>query len=280
MEEKRMGHILRAQQERIAKGENGDLPIEFSLGDSADRRFTGKLIRTATRSTTDQELGTAFELIAVADEGQDLPRQHIGAEVEVRIYCSKVSAAFSLLRRRRRNRSTLAVALIELTEWSPNRPDWTPGWTQMLKESCEHCDFERWFPSVLPHNTNRGSAAAPSLWAVALVPAERSLLYRLNLFHLNSRPHRGVDLKGDGGVESCFVLRLQFRAGLTARSIELLHEELVQGLIRRVSYEQAAPCSATSSACTEQCFEERSDRADQYPLRAVSSITDVISCSA
>ncbi|MBL8820426.1 MAG: hypothetical protein JNL58_30665 [Planctomyces sp.] len=94
VEEKRMGHILRAQQERIAKGESGDLPVEFSLATQPDRRFKGKLKRTATRSTTDTELGTVFELIAEADEGQELPTQRIGAEVEVRIYCGKVTAAF------------------------------------------------------------------------------------------------------------------------------------------------------------------------------------------
>jgi hypothetical protein len=50
----------------------------------------------STRSTTDTEIGTAFELVAVADEGQQLPEQRIGAEVTVRIYCGKSTLAFRL----------------------------------------------------------------------------------------------------------------------------------------------------------------------------------------
>lgn len=93
--EKRMGHILRTQRSRAEKGESTELPANFYLATQPDNdQLKCRLTRVATRSTTDQEIGTAFELIAVADEGQDLPAQRIGAEVTVRIYCDKTSLAY------------------------------------------------------------------------------------------------------------------------------------------------------------------------------------------
>lgn len=91
VEEKRMGHILRTVRER------GDINIPgtftmVSLPDSAP--FKCHLTAIATRSTTDQELGTAFELICVADE--PLPVQRIGTEVIVRLECGKCSLAYYL----------------------------------------------------------------------------------------------------------------------------------------------------------------------------------------
>jgi hypothetical protein len=89
--EKRMGHILRGQRERIAAGESPELPGGFILATQPDTRYDCRLTSVATRSTTDQELGTAFELVAVADEGQTLPEKRIGAEVTVKIYCGKTT---------------------------------------------------------------------------------------------------------------------------------------------------------------------------------------------
>ncbi len=95
--EKRMGHILRAQREQIEKGESGELPARFYLATQPDEKgLECRLTRIATRSTTDSEIGTAFELIAVANEGQKLPEKRIGAEVTVRIYCGQSTLAFRL----------------------------------------------------------------------------------------------------------------------------------------------------------------------------------------
>lgn len=91
VEEKRMGHILRAIRER------GDvnLPGTFRMVSLPDSEaFDCHLTVISTRSTTDQELGTAFELICVAD--QELPVQRIGTEVTVRLQCGKCSLAFYL----------------------------------------------------------------------------------------------------------------------------------------------------------------------------------------
>ncbi len=97
VEEKRMGHILRAQQEMKKSGESDTLTGNFYLATQPDNDdLTCRLTEVSTRSTTDPEMGTAFELVAVADEGQQLPESRIGAEVTVRIYCGKCSLAYWL----------------------------------------------------------------------------------------------------------------------------------------------------------------------------------------
>lgn len=91
VEEKRMGHILRTIRDR------GDvnIPGTFTMISMPDSEpFQCHLTIIATRSTTDQELGTALELICVAD--QALPVQRIGTEVTVRLQCGKCSLAFYL----------------------------------------------------------------------------------------------------------------------------------------------------------------------------------------
>ncbi len=95
--EKRMGHILRAQREQVERGETPELPARFYLATQPDKEALDcRLTKIATRSTTDAEIGTAFELVAVANEGQTLPEKRIGAEVTVRIYCGKSTLAFRL----------------------------------------------------------------------------------------------------------------------------------------------------------------------------------------
>jgi hypothetical protein len=89
VEEKRMGHILRAQRENTSAGMSPELPGSFILATQPDTRFDCRLTRLATRSTTDTELGTVFELHAVANEGQTLPEKRIGTEVTVKVYCGK-----------------------------------------------------------------------------------------------------------------------------------------------------------------------------------------------
>ncbi|MFO0975062.1 MAG: biotin/lipoyl-binding protein [Planctomycetaceae bacterium] len=94
VEEKRMGHILRAQREAQARNESTDLPGTFILATQPDAKFECHLTEVATRSTTDSEMGTAFELKAVANDGQQLPEKRIGAEVTVKIYCGKSTLAY------------------------------------------------------------------------------------------------------------------------------------------------------------------------------------------
>lgn len=94
VEEKRMGHLLRALRERQAAGESTELPGSFVITSSAEEKYTCRLTRVATRSTTDSEMGTVFELIAVADDGQTLPPFSIGTEVSVKIYCGKTTLAY------------------------------------------------------------------------------------------------------------------------------------------------------------------------------------------
>jgi len=89
VEEKRMGHILRAQRENSSAGKSTELPGSFILATQPDTKFECRLTKLATRSTTDTELGTVFELFAVADEGQTLPEKRIGTEVTVKVYCGK-----------------------------------------------------------------------------------------------------------------------------------------------------------------------------------------------
>ncbi|MGV2338665.1 MAG UNVERIFIED_CONTAM: hypothetical protein LVR18_33160 [Planctomycetaceae bacterium] len=94
VEEKRMGHLLRALREREAAGESTELPGNFVITSSAEEKYTCRLTRIATRSTTDSEKGTVFELIAVADDGQTLPPFSIGTEVSVKVYCGKTTLAY------------------------------------------------------------------------------------------------------------------------------------------------------------------------------------------
>ena len=94
VEEKRMGHLLRAQREQVVEGKSPELEGEFKLASQPEKEFQCHLTKVATRSTTDTELGTAFELTAVANEGQELPAQRIGVEVTVHLYCGKTSLAY------------------------------------------------------------------------------------------------------------------------------------------------------------------------------------------
>ncbi len=89
VQEKRMGHILRALRESNQSSSDATLPASFILATQPDAQFDSQLTKVATRSTTDTELGTVFELIGVANEGQTLPEKRIGAEVTMKIYCGK-----------------------------------------------------------------------------------------------------------------------------------------------------------------------------------------------
>jgi hypothetical protein len=94
LDEKRMGHLLRAQREKLAAGESVELPGAFVLASDPEKKYPCRLTKVASRATTDSEKGAVFELTAVADEGQELPPLRIGTEVTVRIYCGKTSLAY------------------------------------------------------------------------------------------------------------------------------------------------------------------------------------------
>jgi len=95
VEEKRMGHITRAlQTQNEASGDPNAVSLagDFTMVSLPSSKFTCHLTTIATRSTTDPELGTAFEMIAVADE--EIPVRRIGLEVTVRLHCNECSLAY------------------------------------------------------------------------------------------------------------------------------------------------------------------------------------------
>jgi hypothetical protein len=96
VEEKRMGHLLAAIKENRENGGDGELECEFTMVSLPESKFKCRLTTIATRSTTDSEMGTAFELIAELAEGTEIPTRQIGSEVSVRIYCSDCTLAFWL----------------------------------------------------------------------------------------------------------------------------------------------------------------------------------------
>ena len=91
--EKRMGHINDAIQTQSPSGEP-NLKGQFTLRSEVESKFDCVLQKVATRSTTDPEEGTVLELIAVAVEGTELPRQQIGTEVTARFECNDCTLAF------------------------------------------------------------------------------------------------------------------------------------------------------------------------------------------
>lgn len=94
VEEKRMGYLLRAQRQRSDNGESMELSGNFVLASNPEEKYQCHLTSISSRSTTDQEVGTAFELTAVAEAGQQLPPFRIGTEVTVRFYCGETSLAW------------------------------------------------------------------------------------------------------------------------------------------------------------------------------------------
>lgn len=99
IEEHRMGHILRAQEELgIEK-----LPIEFILLTAPESTFSGTLESIATRSATSAEEGTVVEIVVSVDADSDENSQlkakellRIGAEVRAKILCGKRSLGYVL----------------------------------------------------------------------------------------------------------------------------------------------------------------------------------------
>lgn len=94
VEEKRMGHLNRALQEKAIETSDPKLNGSFTMVSLPESKFNCRLETIATRSTTDPELGTAFELIAKSSD--ELPVHRIGLEVTVRIDCNDCTLAFYL----------------------------------------------------------------------------------------------------------------------------------------------------------------------------------------
>lgn len=97
VEEKRMGHINRAREEMLKSSDTDQLNGSFTIVSQPQSKFDCRLTAIASRSTIDQELGTAYELIAEAGKSGEevpLPTQQIGTEVTVRFDCGKCTAAF------------------------------------------------------------------------------------------------------------------------------------------------------------------------------------------
>jgi multidrug efflux pump subunit AcrA (membrane-fusion protein) len=81
VEDKRMGHILRAVQRT---GDVG-LPVEFVLATDPETRFDGTLKKIESRAETDSELGNVVRCEISIDNPDELPRRRIGAEVRAKI---------------------------------------------------------------------------------------------------------------------------------------------------------------------------------------------------
>ncbi|MCH7687197.1 MAG: HlyD family efflux transporter periplasmic adaptor subunit [Planctomycetes bacterium] len=86
--EKRMGHILRAQE----KLKTLNLSVEFVPATSSVDKYEGKLQEIATRSESSEE-GSVVEVIVSIDKSK-LPNLRIGAEVSAKINCGERSAGY------------------------------------------------------------------------------------------------------------------------------------------------------------------------------------------
>ena len=91
VEEKRMGHILRAAEK---KGDI-ELPVEFILATSNELTYEGEVTEISTRANSAEEVGSIVETYATFDE-EELPMLRIGAEVSAKIDCGERSLFYVL----------------------------------------------------------------------------------------------------------------------------------------------------------------------------------------
>lgn len=91
VEEKRMGHILRATEKK------GDiaLPVEFILATSNELTYEGEVTEISTRANSSEESGSIVETYATFDKDK-LPMLRIGAEVSAKIDCGERSLFYVL----------------------------------------------------------------------------------------------------------------------------------------------------------------------------------------
>lgn len=93
VEEKRMGHVLRATDK---KGDIG-LPVEFILATSNEVTYEGEVTNISTRANSSEESGSIVETYATFDKTK-LPQDslRIGAEVSAKIDCGERSLFYVL----------------------------------------------------------------------------------------------------------------------------------------------------------------------------------------
>lgn len=91
VEEKRMGHILKAMDR---KGDI-DLPVEFILATSNELSYEGEVTEIATRANTSEESGSIVEIYSTFEK-ENLPSLRIGAEVSAKIDCGQRSLFYVL----------------------------------------------------------------------------------------------------------------------------------------------------------------------------------------
>ncbi|MCA8988826.1 MAG: efflux RND transporter periplasmic adaptor subunit, partial [Planctomycetaceae bacterium] len=91
VKDKRMGHLLRAQQ----KNDSPELDIEYVLATDPETTYHGHLESISTRTSVAPEEGHVVEVLAEIDEDQ-LPELRIGAEVIAKINCGKMSLGYVL----------------------------------------------------------------------------------------------------------------------------------------------------------------------------------------
>lgn len=90
LDEKRMGHLLRA----VEKSNTIALPVEYVLATNVESTYDGKIERIATRAD-ESDSGNIVEIFADIDVNQ-LPQKQIGAEVITKINCGDRSLGYVL----------------------------------------------------------------------------------------------------------------------------------------------------------------------------------------
>ncbi|MBQ17928.1 MAG: hypothetical protein CMJ65_12465 [Planctomycetaceae bacterium] len=99
VEEHRMGHILRHQQERQDRGieDPRGLRVEFVLATATEQNYQGRLTKISTRADADASGVSVVELHVRPDSNAGpLPTQRIGAEVSARVHCGQRSIFYVL----------------------------------------------------------------------------------------------------------------------------------------------------------------------------------------
>ncbi|WP_339729394.1 HlyD family efflux transporter periplasmic adaptor subunit [uncultured Gimesia sp.] len=91
VEEKRMGHILRATEKKGSI----DLPVEFILATSNELTYEGEVTEISTRANSSEESGSVVETYATFNK-EELPMLRIGAEVSAKIDCGERSLFYVL----------------------------------------------------------------------------------------------------------------------------------------------------------------------------------------
>ncbi|MCG6157165.1 GAF domain-containing protein [Rubinisphaera margarita] len=90
VKDKRMGHMLRAQQERDPK-----LDVEYVLATDPETTYEGHLQKISTRTAVNQEAGNVVQVVASINE-EELPELRIGAEVKAKIDCGRMTLGYVL----------------------------------------------------------------------------------------------------------------------------------------------------------------------------------------